>query len=275
MALCAWRTRNATEATDARRKNLSLLIQVFDNHRISTKFDVLGNGSELMLLTISSFKRTIKQKQITPTMNFSSTFIALFLALQPIGYTSGWSVCFPGRYSTSLLSPVVRMPSFPDIMDQDLRDSNLAVFKQSSPRYEITNNDHKFELAIDVPGVKLEDIHVSVEDNGQLLTVSGQRGSKSEGYNYSSRFSQSFALDATVELDNISASLDNGVLIVTAPKDVKKLEQNVRKIKVTEGRLVEGEHSKNHDKLLGEGKFRDAADLINEEGKAEDKHKAE
>lgn len=46
-------------------------------------------------------------------------------------------------------------------------------FKQSSPRYEITNKDTKFE--VDVPGVKLADIHVSVEHDNSILSIAGVR----------------------------------------------------------------------------------------------------
>ena len=76
----------------------------------------------------------------------------------------------------------------------------------------------------------MEDIDVSVEDN--VLTVSGHRESADASYRFTSRFSQSFSLDPAVDMDKFSASMENGVLVVTAPKDMKKIESNVRKIPI-------------------------------------------
>merc|ERR1712025_270319 len=47
------------------------------------------------------------------------------------------------------------------------------------------------------------------------------------------KFSKSFSLDKTVDVDKFTASLNNGVLVVSAPKDLEKLEENVRRIPIT------------------------------------------
>lgn len=108
------------------------------------------------------------------------------------------------------------------------------AFRHSSPRYEITDSEEKFEIAVDVPGVKASDINVSIENNGQILTLSGQRESNKDNVAYSSKFSQSFTLDPAVDTDKFSANLKNGVLIVSAPKDWKKIENAVKTIPITE-----------------------------------------
>ena len=102
----------------------------------------------------------------------------------------------------------------------------------SSPRYEIIDKEEKFQLSVDVPGVKMEDIDVSLEDG--VLSINGHRESLDPNYSFSSKFSQSFSLDPAVELDKFTASLTNGVLVVTAPKDMKKIEANIRKIPITQ-----------------------------------------
>lgn len=110
------------------------------------------------------------------------------------------------------------------------------AFRQSSPRYELTNTKDKFEVAVDVPGVKASDIDISLERNGQvpILTLSGQRERKQEGYQYSTKFSQSFSLDDAVDVEKITANLNNGVLVVSGPKDLSKLEEKIIKIPITE-----------------------------------------
>merc|ERR1712025_1128424 len=87
------------------------------------------------------------------------------------------------------------------------------------------------QLTVDVPGVKQEDIDIKLDD-GQL-TVAGQRLAVSDSSRFSSKFSQSFYLDPTVDVDKFTATLKNGVLVVSAPKDMSKLEENVRRIPIT------------------------------------------
>merc|ERR1712070_214483 len=101
----------------------------------------------------------------------------------------------------------------------------------SSNRYELIDNDEEFQLTVDVPGIKEEDLDIKLDD-GQL-TIKGQRVAESESSRMSSRFSQSFYLDPTVDVDNFTATLKNGVLVVSAPKDLGKLEENVRRIPIT------------------------------------------
>merc|ERR1711963_1144951 len=64
------------------------------------------------------------------------------------------------------------------------------------------------------------------------LTVQGQRTVLSESSKFTSKFSKTFSLDQTVDVDKFTASLKDGVLTVAAPKDLAKLEENVRRIPV-------------------------------------------
>merc|ERR1712188_359079 len=73
-------------------------------------------------------------------------------------------------------------------------------------------------------------IEIKLEEN--MLTVQGQRMAASETSKFSSKFSKTFSLDQTVDVEKFTASLKNGVLNVTAPKDLAKLEENVRRIPV-------------------------------------------
>lgn len=117
---------------------------------------------------------------------------------------------------------------------QQLRNlMDREFLMQTSPHYEITDDNSKFELVVEVPGMTKDDVHVSLEDNGKILSIKGSRETKEEGYGMSSRFTQSFSLDPSVDVDHFTANLKDGVLVVTAPKDMKKLEESVRKIPIT------------------------------------------
>merc|ERR1711959_281320 len=60
----------------------------------------------------------------------------------------------------------------------------------------------------------------------------------SETSRYTSKFSKTFSLDKTVDVDKFTASLNNGVLVVSAPKDLAKLEENIRRIPITASAVI-------------------------------------
>lgn len=134
--------------------------------------------------------------------------------------------------SPTLLDPPMIGPRFRTLRRPEPGDWGIT---QVSPRYEITNNDEVLKIAIDAPGLKPEDINVSIDDDNQVISISGHRESSSENYQFKSRFSQSFYLDPAVDVEKFSATLNNGVLIVSAPKDMKRLEAGVRNIPVMQG----------------------------------------
>merc|ERR1712137_521591 len=87
------------------------------------------------------------------------------------------------------------------LANQFFRETQLA-----SPRYELVDNEDKFQLSVDVPGVKMEDIDVSLEDG--YLTVTGQRLSSNDNSRFATKFSQSFSLDPAVDVDQLTANLE-------------------------------------------------------------------
>merc|ERR1719413_62485 len=119
-----------------------------------------------------------------------------------------------------------------------------------SNRYQLIDNDEKFQLTVDVPGVNEEDIEIKLDD-GQL-TVAGQRLAVSESSRFASKFSQSFYLDPTVDVDSFTATLKNGVLVVSATKNLSKLEENVRRIPISPLEDIVGESKEQTDAPAGD-----------------------
>lgn len=148
---------------------------------------------------------------------------------------AGSGACQTGRCG----APLADLMNLEDVMAiRRRRNRRNSMFKQAfqtnSPNYQIVDNDDIFQVQLDVPGVKVEDLNINLEDDGKMLTLSGSREKSENGYSYTSQFSQSFSLDSTVDIDQFSANLQNGVLVVSAPKDLKKLEEGVKSIPVTE-----------------------------------------
>ena len=134
------------------------------------------------------------------------------------------------------------------------RASDMAL-RRSSPCYEITENDELFQLALDVPGVEAGSIDVHLGDGNRVLHITGGRKVKGTAKDGSittseSRFEKKFVLDKTIDASTeMTASLDNGVLIITAPKHLKTDE--VLKIPIVEGSskkvdLPGGRETKSH-----------------------------
>lgn len=93
-----------------------------------------------------------------------------------------------------------------------------------TPAVDIVEEKERFVLRADVPGVKPEDIDVSME-NG-MLSVSGQRHQESteeiDGISRiersSGRFYRRFSLPDTANAEKITAKSANGILEVVIPK---------------------------------------------------------
>merc|ERR1712137_978250 len=93
-----------------------------------------------------------------------------------------------------------------------------------------TNNEEMFAISVDVPGVDPANIDISVL--GDVLTLVGSRQTETSSY----KFKKSFTLDPSVMVEKMTANLEKGVLLVSAPKSVKKAEEEIKRIPVTVGK---------------------------------------
>lgn len=126
-----------------------------------------------------------------------------------------------------------------DLQQQQQQQQQMFIRRypsSSSQRYELIDNNEKFELKVDIPGVKEADLDIKLDDG--KLTIEGQRMATSDTSRFTSKFSKSFSLDKTVDVDKFTASLNNGVLVVSAPKDLAKLEENIRRIPISSSSSV-------------------------------------
>jgi HSP20 family protein len=89
---------------------------------------------------------------------------------------------------------------------------------------DIREEDDAFYVDAEVPGMSAEDVKVDVEKN--VLTLSGERKVEKEEIEDTYRrverqygsFTRSFTLPETVDTENISADLKEGVLALRLPK---------------------------------------------------------
>lgn len=122
-----------------------------------------------------------------------------------------------------------------DLLKNDLFD-NLGLFDSFfapigrerakwSPGLSFTEQDSKYVIEMDAPGMAKDDISISVEDGA--LIISGKKSHQREKSNgeksyivesYTGEFARSVRIPVNADDAGIAASMKNGVLIVTLPK---------------------------------------------------------
>lgn len=139
--------------------------------------------------------------------------------------------------------PVLRMRGEMDrLMDSFLcacppLDSLRSFGAQNFPAVNVWEDGDVIRFAADVPGIKMEDIKVSVL--GNELTIEGERRveEKTETRSYQrqersvGKFVRVFHLPTEIDSHNVEATLRDGVLNITLPKAQAALP---RKIEVKE-----------------------------------------
>lgn len=116
-------------------------------------------------------------------------------------------------------------------MDEFFNDALSARRDNFVPSIDISETEDQFLISAELPGMKKEDITISLE-NGRL-SISGERNIKSEenGKKYHrvetsyGSFERSFQLPDNVDEESISASYENGLLDIS----IQKNEQEVKK----------------------------------------------
>jgi HSP20 family protein len=104
-----------------------------------------------------------------------------------------------------------------------------------APPVDIYEDEHHITLKLEVPGIDEKDIDVRIE--GNALTVHGERKAEKEEKEENFRrierqygsFTRSFTLPSSVDLAQISAHYDKGVLKINL---AKKAEAKPKQIKV-------------------------------------------
>lgn len=143
---------------------------------------------------------------------------------------------FPQRFGSYLreLDEMLE-PDWPStVFEKRWKQAEDSMFRRASPRYEIVDLPDKFEVSLDIPGFKAEDIDISLKAGGRLLTITGSHEEqKDDGmFKSSMKFVQNFSLDPSILTDQMTADFkSDGTLIVSAPRVVERLPES-RKIPI-------------------------------------------
>lgn len=99
-----------------------------------------------------------------------------------------------------------------------LLNNNIALTHPYRKTYDIQDLDHEYVIRVDVPGVAKDDLQITW-DRGYL---SLQAKNTNRSYNASWSVSEK-----EVDLDRISAELENGVLTIKLPKNVSTIRRQI------------------------------------------------
>lgn len=126
----------------------------------------------------------------------------------------------------------------------DFLDNAFSGYQTSGlMKTDIKETDTAYELAIDLPGVKKEDVKAELKDGYLNIGVSSSKSNdeKDEKGNYIRRerytgsYSRSFYVGDGVTQDEVKAKFDNGVLKLTVPKKEAAPEVETNKYIAIEG----------------------------------------
>lgn len=118
--------------------------------------------------------------------------------------------------------------------NNDESDGSNVVTSQWAPRVDIKEEDQRFVIFADVPGVNPAEIDVSMEKG--ILTIKGERAvekSEQNGGRFTrverahGSFHRRFALPDSADADNISATGKYGVLEIVIPKKAEKAPRRI------------------------------------------------
>lgn len=118
-------------------------------------------------------------------------------------------------------------PFFTDVAD--LFYETPRFIERSFKRANIIENDDDYRVELAVPGLSKEDINVKVNDN--ILTISHQKEETDDKtFYFTNSFTKEYRLPADINVKGIVATVENGILAATIPKDKKKVKERVIEI---------------------------------------------
>ena len=123
---------------------------------------------------------------------------------------------------------------FTDLLD-DFFNEAVTSSNNFMPGLDVSETDDQFQVNVELPGMKKEDIDVSLENN--RLTVSGERSFEKEhdknGTKYhrvESRygaFERSVQLPDNVDAESIEAAYEDGILKISIDKSEDKVRKQI------------------------------------------------
>lgn len=136
----------------------------------------------------------------------------------------------PTRFREGTSTPTRFSDWIDDFFDEAL---NLTTGR-FTPGMNVYETDGAFEITLELPGLKKDDIDISIDNN--MLNISGERKATREenGRTYHrvesrfGKFSRSLPLPNNIDDEAIEANYENGVLTVNIPKTEQSTGKRIK-----------------------------------------------
>lgn len=128
-----------------------------------------------------------------------------------------WTRMQPARSASTMRSPF-------DLFNRYMSEAAQQISPTKFPAVNMWANEEGTVLTSELPGVKMEDLDISV--SGKIITIKGQRPADEPGEKMvnvrservTGQFERAFQLPYAIDAAKVEASLKNGVLTVTLPR---------------------------------------------------------
>lgn len=110
------------------------------------------------------------------------------------------------------------------LFDGSFENGSAANEVYWSPAFEVVENSDEVVMYADLPGMRVEDVDIEIENNVLSVTGERRRAEEADGFRRLmterafGRFQRVITLPNTVDAASVTAELDNGVLAVRLPK---------------------------------------------------------
>ena len=132
---------------------------------------------------------------------------------------------------------------FSDVIRPERRALNCSTSASSLMRTDVKDTEDGYELHVELPGYKKENVSAELKDGTLLITAStkseneekDEKGKFIRRERFSGNCSRSFYVGDAVEQEDIKAKFEDGILKILVPKKENKPELEKRKFIAIEG----------------------------------------
>jgi len=149
----------------------------------------------------------------------------------------------PSVFGENLFDDWMNDLPFYDEFFNEKRDPLFGKHSKDLMKTDIRENEKDYEMDIDLPGFKKEEIHAELKDG--YLTISASRGMNKDENDkkgklirqerYSGSMTRSFYVGEGLKQEDIHAKFEDGILKLSIPKKEEKEEVPEKKYIAIEG----------------------------------------
>ncbi|MFW5847577.1 MAG: Hsp20/alpha crystallin family protein [bacterium] len=103
-----------------------------------------------------------------------------------------------------------------------------------TPLGDVIETEKEYNIDLMLPGIKKDDIKIKIEDG--KISIEGERKENKENkFNHKEtwfgKFKKTYVLPDDINVDNVDASYEDGILKVKIPKDTEKIKSKLIEVK--------------------------------------------